>query len=43
MLRAADPSPPVSGFGFHPYGVPAALMPREMNVMRAAVGVAADR
>lgn len=42
MLRSADPSPPVSGFGFHPYGVPPALMPRALNEMRAAIGVGRD-
>ncbi|MFY9664014.1 MAG: hypothetical protein WAL67_06245 [Candidatus Cybelea sp.] len=42
ILRGADPSAPVGGFGFHPYGVVPALMPHEMSVMRAAVGVAAD-
>jgi hypothetical protein len=38
MLRNADPSPPVSGFGFHPYGVLPALMSRAVSEMRAAVG-----
>lgn len=42
ILRDADPSPPVSGFGFHPYGVLPASMPHEMSVMRAAVGLRSD-
>jgi hypothetical protein len=42
ILRSASPSPPVGGFGFHPYGVQPALMPHEMNQMRAAVGVRYD-
>jgi hypothetical protein len=42
ILRNAEPSPPVNGFGFHPYGVLPALLPHELSQMRAAVGVAGD-
>lgn len=38
ILRRAEPSPPVSGFGFHPYGVLPALMPQAINQMRAVAG-----
>ncbi|MGB8965728.1 MAG: hypothetical protein WCB99_08820 [Candidatus Cybelea sp.] len=42
LLRQAEPSPPVSGFGFHPYGVLPAYLPRAMSEMRVAVGLTAD-
>jgi hypothetical protein len=38
VLRSADPSPPVSGYGFHPYGVPPAGMRGAMQEMRVAAG-----
>jgi hypothetical protein len=42
ILRSVDPSPPVSGYGFHPYGVPPAGMPRAVREMRDAAGAATN-
>jgi hypothetical protein len=39
LLRAADPIPLVSGYGFHPYGVPSANMLAALNEVRAVAGV----
>ncbi len=37
-LRVASPAPPLSGYGFHPYGVPVAGMQRAFHEMREAAG-----
>jgi hypothetical protein len=37
LLLNADPSPPIGGFGFHPYGVAPALMPRAVSEMHAFI------
>lgn len=39
LLRTADPTPPVSGYGFHPYGVAPDDMASAVTEMRAAAGV----
>lgn len=41
ILRSANPSPPVSGYGFHPYGVPPDQMAAAVAQLRDAIG--ADR
>jgi hypothetical protein len=39
LLRNANPPPPVSGYGFHPYGVPPSAMASAVAEMRASAGV----
>lgn len=42
MLRSASPSPPVSGYGFHPYGVPPNQMAAAVEQLRDAIGTGPD-
>ncbi|HTA38007.1 MAG TPA: hypothetical protein VK760_02965 [Candidatus Acidoferrales bacterium] len=42
ILRSAAPKPPVSGFGFHPYGVSPKSMASATLAMRQAAGKNAD-
>jgi hypothetical protein len=42
ILRSADPSPPVSGYGFHPYGVPPDQMATAVEQLRNAIGYGRD-
>jgi hypothetical protein len=42
ILRSADPSPPVSGYGFHPYGVPPDQMAEAVEQLRDAIGNGRD-
>jgi hypothetical protein len=39
LLRAADPAPPIAGYGFHPYGVEPSQMAAATLAMREAAGV----
>jgi hypothetical protein len=43
ILRSANPSPPVSGYGFHPYGVPPSQMAQTVEQLRDAIGIGHDR
>jgi hypothetical protein len=42
ILRSANPSPPVSGYGFHPYGVPPDQMAAAVEQLRDAIGYGRD-
>jgi hypothetical protein len=42
ILRNANPSPPVSGYGFHPYGVPPDQMAAAVEQLRDAIGTGPD-
>jgi hypothetical protein len=42
ILRGVDPSPPLSGYGFHPYGVPPADMAGAVQQMRDAAAAGED-
>jgi hypothetical protein len=39
ILRAANPAPPVGGYGFHPYGVEPSQMGAATSAMREAAGL----
>jgi hypothetical protein len=39
LLRGASPSPPVNGYGFHPYGIPPSDMASAVAEMRASAGI----
>jgi hypothetical protein len=42
IFRSLDPSPPVNGFGFHPYGVRPTQMADAVREMRVAAGAGRD-